>query len=179
MIAIAPSDHADFRPRSGGRGWLALVVGLILMNAGIVSTTVYFAATDRSKGIEPDYYARALNYDEVIRQREDNRRLGWSSTIALHADTDGRRALLRVSLFDRDHKFISGARLSAVAFASLRSADRYTLRLAEDQQSYTAFVPLTAKGQWRVEITATFGTAKFTSEQDVALAIANPPEVTP
>ena len=149
------------------------------MNVGIVSATVYFAATDRSKGVEPDYYSRALNYDEVIRQREDNRRLGWYSKITLLADPNGQLALLRVALFDRDNKVISGARLSAVAFASLRSADRHTLRLIEDHNSYTAVVPLSATGQWRVEIEATFGTAKFTSEQDVPLTIATAGEARP
>jgi len=160
-------------PARGGRRWIGLIFGLILMNMGIVATTIYFASSDRSAGVEPDYYARALNYDRVIDQRAENLKLGWSTTAILTevptGASGGRSAVLRVKLVDREGLVVRDALMRAEAFSNLRSAQRNALQLRETGDGYIATVPVSADGQWRVRLTATRGADKFTSEQDVVL----------
>jgi nitrogen fixation protein FixH len=172
MTAVSAGDlgPTTIASMSGGRKWIGLIFGLILMNMGIVAMTIYFASSDRSAGVEPDYYARALNYDRVIDQRAENQRLGWSAGISLTAaDGGGKSAVLRVKLVDREGVILRDALVRAEAFSSLRSAERNALLLRETGDEYIATVPVSAAGLWRVRLAATCGTAKFTSEQDVVL----------
>ncbi|MBX3378483.1 MAG: FixH family protein [Phycisphaeraceae bacterium] len=154
-----------------GRRWIGLIIGLIGMNMGIVATTVYLATSDRSAGVEPDYYARALNYDRVILQRTANRRLGWKSTATLTGTPDGKLAVLHVQLKDGEGNPVPAALVRAVAFSSLRSGERSSVQLREFAGGYEATVPVSASGQWRVQLTAKRGADTFTSEQDVALTM--------
>lgn len=174
MIAInlPNSDEPACRTRGRGRGWIVLILGLILMNMGIVATTIYFAASDRSGGVEPNYYAQALNYDSVISQRSENARLGWKPIAALVATSEGSAAVLTITILDRDGAAVRDALVRVVAFPSLRSAERSTLVLRQSEQGYSATVPLLAKGAWRVRMRATRGADCFTNESDVMLEAA-------
>lgn len=172
MTATAFSESDRSLARGSGRGWISLIVGLILMNMAIVASTIYFAASDRSGGVEPNYYAKALNYDAVIAQRAANGRLGWNAIATLVAKGDGSGALLNITIRDRDGSEVRGALVRVEAFSSLRNSERSTLVLPETETGYSATVPLSAGGIWRVRIRATCGTDTFTSERDVTLAAA-------
>jgi len=180
--AVASHPLPD-EPARGGRRWIGLIFALILMNMGIVATTIYFASSDRSAGVEPDYYARALNYDRVINQRAENLKLGWGAEALLtetpNGGSGGRSAVLRVKLVDREGMIVRDALLRAEAFSNLRSAERNALQLRETGDGYVATVPVSAGGQWRVRLTATRGADKFTSEHDVVLQAPALPEADP
>lgn len=169
MIAInvpEPDRHVA-RTRGSGQGWIALILGLILMNMGIVATTIYFATSDRSGGVEPNYYAQALNYDSVISQRAQNQRLGWSSIATLVPGEDCSSAILTITIRDREGIEVRNALVRAEAFPNLRSAERSNLLLRQTGGGYAATVPLSAGGLWRVRVRATRGEDCFTSELDV------------
>jgi len=173
MIAVNSQtlERASSSPQSSGRQWLGMIFCLIAMNMCIVAITIYFATSDRSAGIEPDYYARALNYDQVILQRAANHRLGWTSTATLTALPDKKCAVLQVQLLDSEGKAVPAALMRAVAFSHLRSGERSSVQLQESETGYTATVPVPAGGQWRVRIAVTRGSDKYTSEQDVMLVL--------
>lgn len=161
-------SEVEISCRTGGKKWIVMILALILMNMGIVATTVYFAGSDRSAGVEPDYYARALNYDRVVDQRATNARLGWNARMNLVSDASG-KARLAVTLLDREGAPVTDASVRAEAFASLRSGQRTNTSLAPANEQYVATVPISARGMWRVHLTATRGLDTFTSEQDVML----------
>ncbi|MBL8887054.1 MAG: FixH family protein [Phycisphaerales bacterium] len=172
MIATAfsESDRPPARHRGSGRGWIAMILGLILMNMAIVATTIYFATSDRSGGVEPNYYAQALNYDSVITQRATNARLGWNSIATLIDKGESSEALLTITILDREGSEVRDAVVRAEAFPSLRSSERSSLVLPQTNRGYSATVPLSARGVWRIRIRATRGADTFTSERDVPLA---------
>lgn len=146
-----------------------MILGLILMNMAIVATTIYFATSDRSGGVEPNYYAKALNYDTVIAQRAENARLGWNSIATLVAKSGGSGAVLTITIHDREGSEVRGALVRVETFSSLRSSERSTLVLPPTETGYSATVPLSAGGVWRVRLRATRGADTFTSEHDVPL----------
>lgn len=152
-----------------GRSWLVLVFALILMNMGIVATTVYFASSDGSAGVEPDYYARALKYDRVIEQRAVNARLGWRAAAAMRTGTEPGFADLTVTIVDREGNPVRDASVRAEIFSSLRSSERRTVTLNPEGGVYAAKVPISAGGLWRVGLLASRGADAFTSELDIML----------
>lgn len=156
-------------PAGSGRSWLALVFALILMNMGIVATTIYCATSDAHAGVEPDYYARALTYDRVIEQRAANARLGWRTEAALHTNSAAGVATLTVTISDREGNPVREAVVRAEAFASLRSSERRSVMLRQDNGAYAAVIPISAPGLWRVRLVVSRAADTFTSEHDIML----------
>lgn len=156
-------------PRVAGRYWPLLVVGLLGLNAGIVALTIFVATRDPSVATEPDYYAKALKYDDVIRQRELNAKLGWSAACSLR-NAEG--AELVVSLHDRQGAAISGAHVSAIMFAGLRSGERQHVVLSANPAmpgEYVAPVQIDRQGLWNVRVTAEHDGTTFTHEAEMLI----------
>jgi len=167
---------------SRGHRWVAMIFGLIGLNMTIVGFTLYFALTDKSSAIEPDYYARALKYDEVIQQRAASAALGWKATASLRPSPSGTSVELVVNLVDREGHAVERADVTATAFASVRAGERQTLTLREDREAptievgatpravagtYAAPMRLSAPGVWRVDVTAKRGRDTFAQQTDL------------
>lgn len=61
--ALAAAARArDANPHLTGRHWPLIVVGLLLLNVAVVTTTVTLAVRNPAE-VVPDYYNRALNWD--------------------------------------------------------------------------------------------------------------------
>lgn len=164
------------RPRAT-RLWPALIFVLLALNASIVAVTLYFALSDRSAATEPDYYRKAMAYDETIRLREESARLGWKAMVTFRPAADGRSMQLAVTLTDRDDRPIEGARVQAEAFASARSGDRQTLDLApiagQEPGTYAAPIRVSRAGVWHVRLHATRADDHFAHEAEAYL-FSNP-----
>lgn len=150
--------------------WPGMIFGLIGLNVCIVAVTVFYATRDPSVATEPDYYAKAVNFDQTIQQRTTNARLGWGATPSLAADADKRAMNLSVVLTDRNENPINGAEVSAVVFASARSGHRQTLVLRTVDPvagRYAAPIAIDRAGVWEIRITAVHGGETFTRETDL------------
>jgi nitrogen fixation protein FixH len=163
-----------------GRMWPAMIVGLISLNASIVAVTVFFAFSDKSVATEPDYYTKALNYNDTILQRATNQRLAWRLTPSLRPASDGRSIELAASLADRDGAPIAGARIETIAFASVRSGARQQLQLAASRApgEYTAPIRIDRPGQWYLRFTVVSGADTFTRETTLLVPDFRPTSAT-
>lgn len=167
LNGIAPRP-APAAPRSSGRAWLLMVVGLLAMNASIVAATVFFAVRDDSAATEPNYYAKAVAYGDTIRLREAGKRLGWKAEPTLRPAADGLSMELAVTVTDRDGVPIDGAAVTAEAFANARSGDRQSLQLARlAGGEYAAPVRITRSGLWRVRLLVRRADDAFAYETDL------------
>jgi len=168
LDAERPSRAA---PRRGsGRIWPVIIISLMIMNAGIVATTVYLAVSDKSVATEPDYYAKAIDFGSTIRQREASNRLGWKTAPMLRAAIDGRSVELVISLFDREGRPINDAAVSAVAFANVRAGDRQTIALNSVDRAtgaYSAPIRIDRPGVWNIRMTAVRGDDTFVHDTDL------------
>jgi nitrogen fixation protein FixH len=162
VIALAPTTTAR---RPSGWQWPLFIVGLLSINFTMVGVTIYYAAGDKSAAVEPDYYARALNFNDTIAQRATNAKLGWTTACELVASERGR--MLSVDLNDASGRAIDEAVIDAVAFSSLRASQRQTLALhpAPGRPGrYLAPVDIDRPGQWNIRLVVRQSGHTFTSE---------------
>lgn len=151
MIAdhTAPAAHAHAPARIpvwAVPGTLALVFLAGFLGVG---SLIYRATGDASFGIEPDYYAKSLQWDQTRRDKAAAEALGWTADAVLDASE------LRVTLCDRAASPLVGATVTAEIFAWNRSKDRRTLTLTEQSPGvYTASVEGADAGRWQVRLRA-------------------------
>jgi nitrogen fixation protein FixH len=65
------------------RRWPVLLAAALLAQAAGVLTMVTIAARDRNFSVEPNYYEKAVHWDDAARERDHARELGWSVTTAI------------------------------------------------------------------------------------------------
>lgn len=87
---------------SRARWWPFFIIVLLVGGAGANVALMVIATRDPSFAVEPDYYQKALRWDEAMTQESHNAALGWSVAVGVDAATRSgpTRIVLRVS--DRD-----------------------------------------------------------------------------
>lgn len=128
-----------------------IIFVLLGLNFVIVGITVVAANSDGGAVIEPDYYQKALHWDEHRAQQEHSRALGWNADL----DLTSRQGswVLGATVKDRAGQTIAGAKVRAVAFRSADAGRRHTLELRETSPGrYEAAVPSARPGDWHVEV---------------------------
>lgn len=163
--------------RSGGI-WPGAIFALLGFNVVVVAVTVYFAVTDPSASIEPNYYEKAVRWDESAARRASSGRLGWGVDFKLGQIAQGRELL--ASLRDADGIGIDGARVQVEMFHHARAGDRRTLRLEPRGEGVYAgrFGPM-RDGTWRLRLMARRGADVFVAELDQAFHEAGVPGAVP
>ena len=136
--------------------WPGLVVVMLggSVLTGVVTMTL--ATGDPSFAIEPDYYERALAWDEDAARRRASESLGWSAdtSLATSADALGNR-VFTVTLIDRDGQPIDDARVSMTAFHKASSAERETFHFDHTGQGvYVTQLSSPRDGAWQIDLVA-------------------------
>jgi nitrogen fixation protein FixH len=139
----------------GGRFWIAFVVALLVGNA-VAMGVLLAEAGDPTPRVLPDYYRKAIAWDETVEARRASAQLGWRATVDVAA------RLIVVELVDRDGAALPGAAVE-VAVRPRSRADRVaTIALAESAPGrYVATWPRGAAGLHEVELIARRGDATF------------------
>lgn len=134
--------------------WIVFVVGLLVANAVAMGWLVAESG-DPSPRVLPDYYRKAVAWDDVAAARGASAALGWTATVRLG---DG----LEVELRDRDGAPVPGAAVEATIRHQSR-AD-HVLRASPVEAApgrYAAVVGLARPGLHVVELSAVRGTDRF------------------
>jgi nitrogen fixation protein FixH len=136
-----------------------LIFVLLGINAAIVLATAFLAGSDPSFAIEPNYYQKAVNWDQTAHQRERNRALAWR--IDLAAVQKGDAIALRLS--DSAGAAIEHARVAVAAFHHANANHRLQTELVEIEPGmYRSNEGLLRSGLWELQIEAQAGNATFT-----------------
>lgn len=136
-----------------GRWWILAVPLLLLPVVGLYGFFFYRVNNDSSFGIEPDYYAKGVAWDQHQAQQQLNTQLGWQTRLELTA-FQPRVVELRLALADSLGQALQGAQVAVEAFANARSAQRLHQPFVEDSLGYRALLPLDMTGIWEFRITA-------------------------
>lgn len=149
--------------------WPFAIVGLLGMNMAVVAVTVFYATSDRSLAIEPNYYQRALAWDRTRIQGARNAQLGW--VITLNGDrTDPNTVRLSVGLHDKSGMPIDDANIEVIAFHNARAAERNSVLLASQGEGrYSGTMLADRDGVWHYRVTVRHGTETFTDEFERSL----------
>ncbi len=149
-----------------------LIVAVIGVNLTFIGVTLFFALSDPSVAVEPDYYEKALAWDDISAQQRASDALHWTATVATRTSDSG-DATIEVVLFDRNANEISGAAVSIEAFPAVRSRQRVQESLQpQGMGRYTfAFKP-SHHGMWEIRLRAVRGDDIFVKTFNVLLEAA-------
>lgn len=158
------------RKRGRGLGW---PIGMSVILAGTVALNLYvmhLARSDASFAVEPDYYRKAVHWDDELAQRRRNAALGWRLSPSLARDADD-ATRLRLRLTDAAGRPLDGVAVEVEAFAIARAAQvqRVTLASAggDAAGAYDGRLDMRQPGQWELRVVATRGGERFTAVQRV------------
>ena len=162
---IEAASIASPRNPSGLR-WALVPVFLLASSVLGVGSMAFVATHDPSFSTEPDYYQKAVRWDQTQAQAAENQRLGYQFTLPRTLPvTPGRRALVELVLRDRSGQMVSGAHVKAEAFSNLAASETTALAFNEREPGrYEAALVVTHVGVWDFRVAAERGAEHFTDE---------------
>lgn len=155
-----------------GRHWPWILAALMTVVIGANLALLYVATSDPSFAVEPNYYAKALLWDEKREQDRRNLELGWALTVQVAAGrgVDGQPQVV-ARLVDGSGAPIRDAAVRVDAFHNAR-ASRIVSALFEGggDGSYSAALPMRRPGLWEFRFEARRGEERFTETRTLELA---------
>jgi nitrogen fixation protein FixH len=147
---------ATVAPTAKRRSWIApgLVVLALLAHAAFMISVAVFGR-DPQNAAEPDYYDKALAWDQTVAQKQRNAELGWKVEWSAEA-----RPTLR--LLDKDGRPVADAQADVTYFHQANSRDRRQATLLPSAEGYFLPQPLGRPGSWEVRLTVRKGELVFT-----------------
>jgi nitrogen fixation protein FixH len=144
-------------PKPGTRKsarWALMPIGLLASSTLGVSWMAAVAIRDPNFALEPDYYQKALHWDQTQAQAADNQRLAYqfSAPRVIVLDKAG-QASVGITIKDRDGHPVSGGRVTAEAFPNAYSDELTTLTFVEQEPgSYVASLKVAHPGLWELRV---------------------------
>jgi nitrogen fixation protein FixH len=134
-------------------------VGSAVANVALIVIT----SRDASFAVEPDYYAKALAWDETMAQQARNEALGWSLVIAVEPTGERGRMAVVVGLSDGAGAPLPGARIEIEALHNARASRVLTAVLEPRGPDYATVMQLSRPGLWEFRVRVTRGPEVFTA----------------
>jgi nitrogen fixation protein FixH len=150
--------------------WGAIIIGILGASFTVAMVMLYVSSTDPSFAVEPDYYDKAIHWDDHATQRQTNTELGWRITLGQGpGGAPGQRTLTAI-LTDRAGDPIGDATVGVVAFHNARAADRSGFPMTTTGGGvFTAEAPLRRPGLWEFRFTVVAPGSTFTDTQQIEL----------
>ncbi|HET7545273.1 MAG TPA: FixH family protein [Polyangiaceae bacterium] len=151
--------------------WALVPVALLLSSALGVGSMAVIAARDPHFATEPDYYQKAIHWDQTQAQAATNQRLGYTveAPAAIAIDRQG-RVTVEFGLNDQLGQQVRGGQLLGEAFANAYSAQIVRLAFAEQVPGrYRAKFSAQRPGLWIFRIAGSAAGEHFTADFRVDL----------
>lgn len=136
--------------------WGSLIVGLLSLQVAVGVVAIVLATGDPSVAIVPDYYEKALNWDDEKAMLSASDKLGWNFELSVSsgADLQGQRTIV-VTLRDQAGVGIENAAVKLSIYHHARAADLRQIPLrAHGGGHYSGLAAIQRGGNWEVELTA-------------------------
>jgi len=113
-----------------GLHWPLGLVCLFLISGSFVVSTAIVGAGKGSQAVEPDYYARSINWDSEKELLQNAERLGWDVRVSASPVTDplGTR-FVSVMILDRDSNPVEGSMVELVCFSQSNAHEPFDMVL--------------------------------------------------
>ena len=155
----------DKNQKNGSSRWALVPVGLLVSSVVGFTWMALVAVRDPNFALEPDYYQKALHWDQTQGQAATNQRLAYRFSVLpiVTLDASG-RATFWLKLVDSSGRPIRGARVLAEAFPNAFSGEISNLTFQEHESgSYSATVAAKRAGVWELRLAAENGTDRATA----------------
>ncbi len=145
--------------------WVFVGGFLVVLTANVI--LVVFAATSWTGLETDDAYRKGVSYNVALAAARAQDQLGWQSSIVLTAGA-GERAVLEVSLADKNGAPLYGAKVSALFVRPTHTGSDLTVEMRElERGRYQAEVDLPLAGLWDVKVAARRDGKAFQATQRV------------
>ncbi|MEL6188604.1 MAG: FixH family protein [Myxococcota bacterium] len=132
------------------------LIALLLVSVGSNIYLIVRANSDPNFAVEPDYYAKAVDWDASQAARADSEALGWR--VAVEATRTG----LAVEIRDALGRPVQGADVRLEAFPNAFARERMHAELVEDDRGrYVLRRPFPRSGIWEYRLAAVRGDDTF------------------
>ena len=150
-----------------GMWWPIGIATVLTLTVGANFWVLAVANDDPSFAVEPDYYQKALRWDDEMAQQQRNAALKWRLTPAL-APFGDEGAVLTVQLTDSAGVALSGAKVTVAALANARANSVLDATLVPGaHDSYAVVLPIDRAGEWELRFEAVRGGERFTAVRRV------------
>jgi nitrogen fixation protein FixH len=144
---------------------------VLILSAGSNIAVMVVARQDKAFAIEPDYYEKALRWDDTMAQERRNLALGWDASATLVLARPGRAGQVDIVLSDPVGRAVDSAAVTVEAMHNARASQRYHASLTEGAPgTYHAAIDAHRPGEWEVRVTAQRGSDRFTSTLRLSVA---------
>lgn len=162
----------------GRRSWLVplLLIGLLASHVVICVAIVMVARSGQAFAIEPDYYAKAKNWNAIAAQERQNTELGWAATIQVGAvaSATGERTL-QVGMSDANRLPIQEATVQVTAFHHAHGDQRTEISLPSAAAGvYVGALAIPWNGLWEFRLSVQRGDQTFT--RTLQMEVGSPEE---
>ncbi|MEM6568837.1 MAG: FixH family protein [Planctomycetota bacterium] len=143
--------------------WPLIVVGLLATHVAAMLLAVKVATAGGGHTIVPDYYQKALAWDDMREEARNAARMGWTAAVTPSVMTDGQGLReVRILLHDRYGQPVEGASVEANTWhRAIGDAHVFSARPADEAGVYVGRAPMGRPGTWELELIATRGEERF------------------
>jgi hypothetical protein len=140
--------------------WLpALLLGAMFVGLG---TMAYVAIDDPHFALEPNYYDKAIHWDDAQARAQSSSKTGLSAELAPLAIGQGGDVSVELRLSDREARPVAGAVVALEAFPNAYASRVQRLLLQETAPGvYRGNLRGAAVGLWELRLSATQGALRF------------------
>ena len=145
-----------------GLQWPIGIALVLILSAGSNIWVALVASHDEAFAVEPDYYQKAVHFDDEMALRAESARLGWHVTPTLALGEPGRVGTLEAVITDSSGTAISGASVQVLAMHNARASRQLTATLADAGDGhYRTALDAVRPGEWELRFLVTRGTDRF------------------
>jgi nitrogen fixation protein FixH len=150
-------------------------IGIAVILALTVISNVWLAviaSRDEAFAVEPDYYQKAVRFDDEMALRAESARLGWRVVPRLRLGTPASAGSLTATVTDSSGAPVQGAQVEVLAMHNARASRQLTATLAEaGNGAYSAPLDAQRPGEWELRFTITRGSERFAVRERVDAAV--------
>ena len=138
-----------------GRHWPFVIILMLLAHASLMIGTIVYVSGKKDTYVDPDYYAKSVEWDEQREMKEAVEREGWKIDIRTEfVDEDASQRVVEFQLVEMDGTPIEDALVELVCYHPNELANRIDAVLVHNENGvYTRELPIERTGIWVAELT--------------------------
>jgi len=127
---------------------------MLLFHASLIVGTILVVSARHDIDVEPDYYAKAVDWDEEHAQLDAANNMGWTIEITAARSETSPDRILAVTITDRDNAPITGALVEAQCLQPAFASNQLSAVLIDEHDTgiYAKLLPIHTPGFWRVNL---------------------------
>lgn len=154
-----------------GLQWPIGIALVLILSAGSNIWVALIAAHDEAFAVEPDYYQKAVHFDDEMALRAGSAKLGWRVIPTLALGVPGQSGSLDATVTDSSGTPITGATVQVLAMHNARASHQLTATLLDAGEGrYRAPLDAVRPGEWELRFLVTRGTVRFAVRERVDAA---------